>query len=47
MPSGPNTVQEMQTFRNEWTGSVIFGGTSPTQALKDAAATIDTLEKQP
>jgi multiple sugar transport system substrate-binding protein len=47
VPSGPNTVQEMQTFRNAWTGSVIFGGTSPAQALDDAAATIDTLEAQP
>lgn len=47
VPSGPNTVQEMQTFRNEWTGSVIFGGKSPAQALDDAAATIDTLEQQP
>ena len=47
VPSGPNTVQQMQTFRNAWTGSVIFGGTSPTKALDTAAATIDTLEKQP
>jgi multiple sugar transport system substrate-binding protein len=47
VPSGPNTVQQMQTFRNEWTGSVIFGGKSPAQALDDAAATIDTLEQQP
>jgi len=47
VPSGPNTVQEMQTFRNEWTSSVIFGGKRPAQALDDAAATIDTLEKQP
>jgi multiple sugar transport system substrate-binding protein len=47
VPAGPNTVQEMQTFRNEWAGSVIFGGKSPTQALKDAAGTIDTLEAQP
>jgi multiple sugar transport system substrate-binding protein len=47
VPAGPNTVQEMQTFRNEWTGSVIFGGKPPKQALRDAASTIDTLEAQP
>ncbi|GAA2750988.1 extracellular solute-binding protein [Amnibacterium kyonggiense] len=47
VPAGPNTVQEMQTFRNEWTSSVIFGGKNPAQALDDAAATIDTLEAQP
>jgi multiple sugar transport system substrate-binding protein len=47
VPAGPNTVQQMQTFRNAWTSSVIFGGASPAQALDDAAATIDTLEQQP
>jgi multiple sugar transport system substrate-binding protein len=47
VPAGPNTVQEMQTFRNAWTSSVIFGGGSPAAALDGAAATIDTLEAQP
>ena len=47
VPSGPNTVQEMQTFRNAWTSSVIFGNGSPADALSSAARTIDTLEAQP
>ena len=47
VPAGPNTVQQMQTFRNAWTSSVIFGHGSPSGALMGAASTIDTLEKQP
>ena len=47
VPAGPNTVQQMQTFRNAWTSSVIYGHGSPAEALDGAAATIDQLEAQP
>ena len=47
VPAGPNTVQMLQAFRDEWSQSVIFGGKDVTQALADAAAKIDDIAKQP
>jgi multiple sugar transport system substrate-binding protein len=47
VPAGPNTVQMLQAFRDEWSQSVIFGGKDVTQALADAAAKIDEIAKQP
>jgi len=35
-----------QTFRDAWTGAVIFGKGDITSALKDAAAAIDKLVAQ-
>ncbi|KQO07432.1 sugar ABC transporter substrate-binding protein [Agreia sp. Leaf244] len=47
VPAGPNTVQMLQAFRDEWSQSVIFGGKDVKQALADAAAKIDDIAKQP
>ena len=47
VPAGPNTVQIMQTFRDAWSQSVIFGKGDVDQALTDAAAKIDDLATQP
>ncbi|CAN5145230.1 extracellular solute-binding protein [soil metagenome] len=47
VPSGPNTVEEMQAFRDAWSKSVIFGKQDPTAALKAAATKIDKIAKQP
>ena len=47
VPAGPNTVQILQAFRDQWSQSVIFGGKDIKQALADAAAKIDDIAKQP
>ncbi|WPO86225.1 extracellular solute-binding protein [Herbiconiux sp. KACC 21604] len=47
VPAGPNTVQIMQTFRDAWSKSVIFGEGDVDKALDDAAAKIDDLATQP
>ena len=47
VPSGPNTVQIMQTFRDAWGKSVIFGEGDVETSLDDAAAKIDDLATQP
>ena len=47
VPAGPNTVQILQAFRDQWSQSVIFGGKDVKQALADAAAKIDDIAKQP
>ncbi|MBG6055682.1 multiple sugar transport system substrate-binding protein [Salinibacterium sp. CAN_S4] len=47
VPSGPNTVQMLQTFRDAWSESVIFGKGDPESALDDAAIEIDEIAKQP
>ncbi len=47
VPSGPNTVQEMQAFRDAWSQAVIFGQGDVNQALSDAAAKIDDLASKP
>jgi multiple sugar transport system substrate-binding protein len=47
VPNGPNTVQEMQAFRDAWSRSVIFGKGSVKDALDGAATKIDTIAKQP
>nr|WP_307852544.1 extracellular solute-binding protein [Glaciihabitans sp. dw_435] len=47
VPPGPNTVEMLQTFRDAWSKSVIFGKEDVHKALDDAAAKIDTIAKQP
>lgn len=47
VPPGPNTVQILQTFRDAWSKSVIFGEGDVRSALDDAAAKIDTIAQQP
>jgi multiple sugar transport system substrate-binding protein len=47
VPAGPNTVQMMQTFRDAWSKSVIFGEGDVKTSLDDAASSIDTLATQP
>lgn len=46
VPSGPNTVQMLQTLRDAWSKSVIFGEGDPKQALDDAAQKITDLAGQ-
>ncbi|RPE74219.1 extracellular solute-binding protein [Frondihabitans sp. PhB161] len=43
VPSGPNTVAEMQAFRDAWSDSVIFGKGDVKTSLDDAATKIDQL----
>jgi len=47
VPPGPNTVQELQAFRDAWSESVIFGQEDPKKALDDAAKKIDEIAQQP
>ena len=46
VPNVSNPVEVWQTFRDAWTGAVIFGKGDITSALKDAAAAIDKLVAQ-
>ena len=46
-PNNPNAIAMVQRFRDAWSGSVIFGSGSPSDALKGAASTMDTLAAQP
>jgi multiple sugar transport system substrate-binding protein len=46
VPPGPNTVQMLQTFRDAWSKSVIFGNGDLKQSLHDAAQKINTIAKQ-
>lgn len=46
VPNVSNSVEVWQTFRDAWTGAVIFGEGDIPSALSDAAATIDTLVSQ-
>lgn len=46
VPSGPNTVQIMQAFRDAWSKSVIFGDGDVHTALDDAAKKIDQIAAQ-
>ncbi|WP_335589178.1 extracellular solute-binding protein [Frondihabitans sp. 762G35] len=46
VPSGANTVAEMQAFRDAWSSSVIFGKGDVKSSLSDAAKKIDTLAAQ-
>jgi multiple sugar transport system substrate-binding protein len=43
VPPGPNTVAELQAFRDAWSSSVIFGESEVEQALDEAAAEVDEL----
>jgi len=47
VPPGPNTVQMLQTFRDAWSESVIFGGGDVEGALDGAASEIDEIAQQP
>ena len=47
VPPGPNTVQMLQAFRDDWSSSVIFGKGDPKKALDDAAKKIDAIGQQP
>ncbi|WBU37333.1 extracellular solute-binding protein [Homoserinibacter sp. YIM 151385] len=47
VPAGPNTVQMLQTLRDAWSKSVIFGEGDVHAALDDAAAKVDELAAQP
>ncbi|MET4782249.1 extracellular solute-binding protein [Glaciihabitans sp. UYNi722] len=47
VPTGPNTVQMLQAFRDSWSRSVIFGNQDVKSALHDAAQKIDSIAKQP
>ena len=46
VPAGPNTVQMLQTFRDAWSQSVIFGEGDVHDALDEAAAEINDLAAQ-
>jgi multiple sugar transport system substrate-binding protein len=46
VPNVSNSVEVWQTFRDMWTGAVIFGEGDIPSALSDAAASIDTLVSQ-
>jgi multiple sugar transport system substrate-binding protein len=46
VPNVPNSVEVWQTFRDAWTGAVIFGEGDIPKALSDAAAAIDALVSQ-
>jgi multiple sugar transport system substrate-binding protein len=46
VPSGPNTVAELQAFRDAWSKSVIFGEGDVGSSLKDAASKVDELAAQ-
>ncbi|MDQ1597116.1 MAG: multiple sugar transport system substrate-binding protein [Microbacteriaceae bacterium] len=46
VPSGSNTVAEMQAFRDEWSNSVIFGKGSVKSSLDAAATKINKLAAQ-
>lgn len=46
VPAGPNTVAELQAFRDAWSSSVIFGKGDVDSSLKDAADKIDELAAQ-
>src|ERR1022692_2492794 len=43
VPNVPNSIEVWQTFRDDWSKSVIFGQESPDQALAAAAAKINQL----
>lgn len=47
VPPGPNTVEELQAFRDQWTKAVISGQGDVKKSLDDAAAKINTIAKQP
>ena len=47
VPIGPNTVEMLQTFRDAWTNSVIFGRGSVKDSIDGAASKIDEIAKQP
>jgi multiple sugar transport system substrate-binding protein len=47
VPGGPNTVQELQTLRDAYSSSVIFGKEDVHKALDDAATKIDEIAAQP
>lgn len=47
VPPGPNTVEMLQTFRDAWSSSVIFGKSDVKSALDGAAIKIDKIAKQP
>lgn len=46
VPAGPNTVAEMQAFRDAWSQSVIFGKGDVKSSLDSAAKKIDQLAAQ-
>jgi len=46
VPNVANSVEVWQTFRDAWTGAVIFGKGDIAGALNDAAASIDKLVSQ-
>ena len=46
VPNVSSSVEVWQTFRDAWTGAVIFGEGDIPSALSDAAASIDTLVSQ-
>ena len=47
VPSGPNTVQELQALRDAYSKSVIFGKEDVHQALDEAAAKVTEIASQP
>ncbi|WP_205687387.1 extracellular solute-binding protein [Cellulomonas endophytica] len=46
VPAGPNTVAMLQTIRDAWSESVIFGRSDVREALDAAAAEVDELAAQ-
>ena len=46
VPNVANSIKVWQTFRDAWTGAVIFGKGDVAAALKKAAASVDTLVSQ-
>jgi multiple sugar transport system substrate-binding protein len=46
VPGGPNTVAEMQAFRDAWSNSVIFGKGDVKSSLDSAAKKIDQLASE-
>ena len=47
VPPGPNTVQMLQAFRDDWSSAVIFGDGDVDSAIDDAAEQIDQIAQQP